>query len=170
MKTFSKVFDTVYKAIRIVCFFILAVMLVSMFWQVITRYIFRHAAHWTLELTLFLFLWVSFLGAALGVRKMTHVNVAFVINKLTGHKKTAMSLVALLIVEVFAVFLLVSGYQLAASSVTRKSETLMISMAWAYSSLPVGAFFVLLFNTENLIRLFVEHVFRKPADTEKEGS
>lgn len=165
MKTVSRVFDTVYKVIRFICFLILAVMLVSMFWQVITRYVFRNAAHWTLEFTLTLFLWLSFFGAALGVRKMTHVNVAFVVNKMTGRKKTAMALVALLIVEVFVVFLIVSGYQLAASSVMRKSETLHISMAWLYASLPVGAFFALLFNTENLIKLFVG----KSADAEKEG-
>ena len=55
--------------------FLLALMTLITFGQVIARYIFDYSFVWALELVTFLFAWLIFLGMSYGVRVGSHIGV-----------------------------------------------------------------------------------------------
>ena len=55
--------------------FLLAVMTLITFGQVIARYVFDYSFVWALELVTFLFAWLIFLGMSYGVRVGSHIGV-----------------------------------------------------------------------------------------------
>ncbi len=82
METQSKLksaFDIVYKLAELLTaiFFILLCLSVTV--QVIARYFFNLAFGWGEELPIFLFLWVSFLAAAIAYRDGSHLSVDFIV-------------------------------------------------------------------------------------------
>ena len=57
-------------------------MVVSMVWQVIGRYVFSKAPGWTEELSRFLMLWLTMLGAAAALRSGSHLSVTSLVDAL----------------------------------------------------------------------------------------
>ena len=86
METQSKLksaFDIVYKLAELLTaiFFILLCLSVTV--QVIARYFFNLAFDWGEELPIFLFLWVSFLAAAIAYRDGSHLSVDFIVARVS---------------------------------------------------------------------------------------
>ena len=55
--------------------FLLTVMTLVSFTQVVARYVFNFSFVWALELVTFLFAWLIFLGISYGVRVGSHIGV-----------------------------------------------------------------------------------------------
>jgi|SRR6478672_5691560 len=62
--------------------FLLALMTLITFGQVIARYIFDYSFVWALELVTFLFAWLIFLGMSYGVRAGSHIGVDALVKSL----------------------------------------------------------------------------------------
>ena len=66
---------------------ILAVLTTAMFLvvfsQVIFRYVLNQPSPWTEELSRYLFIWISLLGAAFGVMKQSHFGFDLIVKKLS---------------------------------------------------------------------------------------
>ena len=52
------------------------------FYQVIMRYVFNSASSWSEELIRFVFVWCSFIAAAVGVREGIHIGINIFVNLL----------------------------------------------------------------------------------------
>jgi hypothetical protein len=65
MKKLTKILDAVLSRVLILLMFLLVV---SVLWQVISRYVFSSPSSWTEELARFLLIWISLLGAAYAFR------------------------------------------------------------------------------------------------------
>lgn len=61
---------------------LLAVMTLVTFAQVVARYVFNYSFVWALELTMFLFAWLIFLGMSYGVRVGSHIGVDTLVKSL----------------------------------------------------------------------------------------
>ena len=64
------------------CCICLAVIAVSVFCQVIARYIFQVALHWTEEVAAISMVWAVYLGAALCVRERFHIRIVVAVQAL----------------------------------------------------------------------------------------
>ena len=64
--------------------FLVAVMTVLIFVQVVMRYVFSNSLAWTEELSRYLFLWSIWLGASYGVKTKTHVKLTVLTEKLNS--------------------------------------------------------------------------------------
>ncbi|HET6488270.1 MAG TPA: TRAP transporter small permease subunit, partial [Syntrophales bacterium] len=106
--------DKVFKSLRSVLYGFsvaaMSLMLVIIFSQVVTRYIFDWTPEWSEELSRFLFVWVVFLGSALIMGESGHLAVQFVPNHFKG---TVVGNVLEIIINlsgyVFILILLVQG-------------------------------------------------------------
>ena len=76
--------------------FLLALMTLITFGQVIARYIFDYSFVWALELVTFLFAWLIFLGMSYGVRVGSHIGVDALVNALGRRTARAVGAVATL--------------------------------------------------------------------------
>lgn len=117
----------------------IGVMVVSMIWQVIGRYLFSRAPGWTEEASRFLMLWVTMLGAAAALRSGAHLSVTSLVDALPPRALT----VALALRDaalVGAAGLVVwYGFLFAQLNAAQESAAMEIPMSVPYAALPVGA-------------------------------
>ena len=88
--------------------FLLGVMTLLTFANVIARYLFNSNILWALELTVFMFGWLVLLGASYAVKKGTHLGVDAVINILPAGGRKAAALFAVAVCIIYS-FLLLKG-------------------------------------------------------------
>lgn len=167
MKHINKSLDWLHKALMILIGVILTVMLLAMFWQVVSRYVFNKPAIWSESLCLYGYSWVTFLGAGCALRTGQHVTMGIIIDRVNGVPKMVMQLICSILCEVFFVFLIVSGNTMAQIAAGRISATLQVSEGFLFYSLPIGAILLLIFNTEailNQIAALVKYARQKEDD------
>src|SRR6476661_4751407 len=76
--------------------FLLALMTLITFGQVIARYVFDYSFVWALELVTFLFAWLIFLGMSYGVRVGSHIGVDALVRALGPRSARVVGVVAAL--------------------------------------------------------------------------
>lgn len=138
MRKVLKLLDDHFEEVIIVI--LLAIMTISIFYQVIMRYIFGRAPSWTEELTRYAFIWCAYFGVSLGVKRDAHISVLAAINLLPKKGQEWMHIVANLIFLVFSVIILKLGVDtmLSIARLGRRSAALEIPMWIVYAALPVG--------------------------------
>jgi C4-dicarboxylate transporter DctQ subunit len=118
---------------------LVVVMTVVVFLQVIYRYVLTQPLHWSEELARYLFVWLSILGATLGLQKQGHFGLDIFFRMLPKQGQWLMRLLIHLLMGAVVLVLVVYGVTLVQKTVLQESPAMGISMSWAYASLPVGA-------------------------------
>jgi len=104
--------------------------------QVITR-VFFTALSWSEEITCFLLVYASLVGAAVAFKRGSHIAVTFIVEYLpAGVQKALALLVHLLGISFFGVIALY-GILLMKSESQQTSPAMMIPMIWVYLIFPV---------------------------------
>lgn len=118
---------------------LVAVMTLIVFLQVVYRYVLVQPLHWSEELARYLFVWVSILGATLGLQKRGHFGLDFFYRMLPDQKRRFLQFLIHLFVGGVILVILIQGVKLVQATALQKSPAMEISMGWAYACLPVGA-------------------------------
>lgn len=133
----------------------MSVMLVIIFAQVVTRYLFNYTPEWSEELARFLFVWVVFLGSALIMGESGHLAVQFLPDKFKG---TAFGTVLDIIINVcgyiFIGLLLTQGWKMTSIMTFQRAPGLDIPMSWVYVIIPVSCVLMLLYLFRETLRIF----------------
>ena len=108
------------------------------FAQVFTRYVTENPLIWTEEVARYLFVWITLIGAAAGVRVHAHFGLD-ILRRYVAPLRTALGAVTMLIVAGFLVLLLYTGIAETRQAALQLSPALQVRMHWAYLALPVGA-------------------------------
>jgi C4-dicarboxylate transporter DctQ subunit len=90
--------------------FLLALMTLITFGQVIARYVFDYSFVWALELVTFLFAWLIFLGMSYGVRAGSHIGVDALVKALGPRGARVVSAVAALCCIAYALICLYGSF------------------------------------------------------------
>lgn len=133
----------------------MSVMLVIIFAQVVTRYLFNYTPEWSEELARFLFVWVVFLGSALIMGESGHLAVQFLPDKFKG---TAFGTVLDVVINVcgyiFIGLLLTQGWKMTSIMTFQRAPGLDIPMSWVYVIIPVSCVLMLLYLFRETLRIF----------------
>ena len=108
--------------------------------SILSRYVTKTSMPWTDELVRFLFIWATFLGTSIGVRRGAHLGVSVVQNLLpSSGKKTFTILITLCCVFTCAV-LVWNGAAMVHLQFTmgQRSSQLGIPIYWVGLAIPVG--------------------------------
>lgn len=116
-----------------------AVMTVVVFLQVVYRYVLTQPLHWSEELARYLFVWLSILGATLGLQKRGHFGLDIFYRMLPNKGKRFLQSVINLSMGIVILVILIQGIKLVQKTIFQESPAMGISMGWAYACLPVGA-------------------------------
>lgn len=108
------------------------------FAQVFTRYVTVNPLIWTEEVARYLFVWITLIGAAAGVRVHAHFGLD-ILRRYAPPLRTALGAVTMLIVAGFLLLLLYTGIAETRQAALQISPALQVRMHWAYLALPVGA-------------------------------
>ena len=117
----------------------ISVMTVVIFLQIVFRYAFVRPLHWSEESARYLFVWLSVVGAALGVQKGGHFGLDFFNRMLSGKGRRWINLGIHLLMGIVVLVILIQGIILVQKTSLQESPAMAISMSWAYASIPVAA-------------------------------
>lgn len=142
---------------------LVAVMTTVVFLQVVYRYVLTQPLYWSEELARYLFVWLSVLGAALGLQKRGHFGLDIIFRMLPRRTKRCMGFLVHLLMGVVIVVILVQGIILVQKTALQESPAMGISMGWAYACLPVGAALMAI----HLAIIFLKDVVGRPEIVDK---
>jgi TRAP-type C4-dicarboxylate transport system permease small subunit len=125
---------------------------VTVFAQVLTRYVFLAPLVWAEELAVFCFSWVVMLGIALGARERAHLVCDFLPRGANRRLDAVTGMVAALAVLVAAVVFVVYGAQFAVLGLRRYSFATGLPMTGLYVAMPVSGLLMLVFVANQLMR------------------
>ena len=108
------------------------------FVAVICRYVFNSSLTWSEELTRYMFIWVVFLGAAIGVRERTHIAVDLFAGRLGLRGDAALSWIERLATLAFAGFVAIPGWTFVIVGMGNRSAAMEIPMGFVYAAPVVG--------------------------------
>ena len=104
---FSRIVDRVEEALIA---FLLTLMTLIAFMQVVARYVFNFSFVWALELITYLFAWLIFLGISYGVRVNSHIGVDALVKSFAPGKARAVSVAATLLCMAYAAIVFYGGW------------------------------------------------------------
>lgn len=120
--------------------FLLAAMTIVVFLQIIFRFVIKGSLPWSEELSRYIMVWATFIGAGLAALDNSHIGVEFFVNLFGKKARTAFLTVTFLIVLGTSIALIdyswtVVSYQI---STGQESPAMEIPMWITYLALPVG--------------------------------
>jgi C4-dicarboxylate transporter DctQ subunit len=131
------------------------------FYNVVARYLFGSSLTWAGELTVYLFLWSTFFGAAYCFKEDAHIAVTVLLEKLPPKAAKSLMLFSHLVTFVFLAAVSWYGYQylLLTIDLDERSIDLDIPMWIPYSAIPVA----FAFAAWRVAEKFIE-IWRTPAE------
>jgi TRAP-type C4-dicarboxylate transport system permease small subunit len=133
-----------------------AIMVLVMLYQIVLRYCFSSANVWAEELTRFIFVWVTTLGASVAIRRNVHLRVDLVVDFLKPRPRFILQIVTYTLILLFLIYLFRLGVDLMSRTMINKSAGLRLPMAYPYAAIPVGAAFMILSCIEFIAKKFEE--------------
>jgi len=141
-------------AFRIFLSALMALLVVAVTWQILSRYLLAEPSSWTEELARFLLVWIGVLGASYAYRMKMHLGIDLLPQQLSGRRLALLELLVNSVVILFAVaVMVVGGGNLVAMTweLQQISPALGIPMAWVYAVVPLSGVLIVLYALENAI-------------------
>jgi len=136
-RSFSVLSQGLDRAATFLAVFALAAMTVVTTLQIVCRFFFT-ALSWSEELSRYLMIWLTFLGASMGVKRGTHIAVTFAVSPLSPRWRQALALLVHVLALYFFLLVAFYGWRLMNFQAYQVSAGLGLSMRYVYVSLPVG--------------------------------
>ena len=134
----------------IVCF-LLVILVLSVFSQVFIRFVVRVPFPWIDEIVRMSFVYMTFLGAALGVKYSQHLTVEVIENLPRKIRNTLIS-VGYVLTLIFIVVYIFSGWEYSIGAKNQYSPVLEIPNMYLHFILPISGVIMLYYLVKNIIR------------------
>ena len=144
MTTFERLVARINRLFELIVIGVYVALVVDITAAVFFRYVLNDSLVWGEELARYLFVWLVFLGAGLGVGKNVHVGVDSFVRMLPLGPRKLMQLGVEAAVMAFLVALIAVGVNLAMASAHMQTLLLNVSIAYVYLAAPVGGALMLI--------------------------
>ncbi len=141
------------KVLKILVIVSNGLMLLLVFGQVITRYVFGWTPHFGEELARYLFVWVVFLSLPLVARTGGHMCIETLTSRVTGKILKTLNILADIFSMAFLVIMVWCGIRMVMLANFQTSPAMQIPMSWVYAVIPFGCAVMLLYVLDNLVRV-----------------
>jgi TRAP-type C4-dicarboxylate transport system permease small subunit len=143
------------QAKRYVCAFLLTVMLIITFVQVVLRYFFNAPFSWAVEITLMLLVSFGYLCMSLHVLSDSHVAIYFLYNHLPAGIRKFLDLVRHGLLAFFFVNMVRYGFVITRLNMSKRQPASGLSQGWLFLPLLVGGSFMLIYSVFNFIHALI---------------
>ena len=123
---------------------LLAVMVIVVFAQVIFRFVLEKPLPWSEEVARYIMVWITFLGAALAVKKMAHPQVEVFVDFLPRKIRFSVYIVAMALSCIFYTVIVYYGSMFVTSSMMQPSAVMRIPMGLVYMVIPISGLLLIL--------------------------
>lgn len=131
---------------------LLAAMVILLFLQVVTRYIFRGHLLWAGEMAVWVFVWISYLGSVVLYIKKKHIVVDILSSILPKRIQCVMEGIASLFIIAFLLLLFYHSIPVVISYSKQQATSIAISKLFLFSSLTVSCALMLLYSFYTMVR------------------
>ncbi|NLI22321.1 MAG: TRAP transporter small permease [Clostridiales bacterium] len=133
-----------------------AIMLLIGFCNVLSRFILHQSWSFTEEMCVMMFVYVTFFGASVAVKRKAHLGFTLYLDKSRGMTRIVLDTFIMLAVVLFLVLMVVYGVKVCQNQLKYKAVTaaLRISTAYASASVPIGGACILL----RIIQMYVRDI------------
>lgn len=133
---------------------LMALIVVDVSWQVVTRFIMGDPSSYTEELARFLLMWIGLLGAAYAYRRHSHLSLDLCRHNAPRERRMWMNRIIHAISLTFALVAMVyGGLKLVGLTLSLKqtSAALQIPIGYVYVCIPLSGLLISWFAVDNLI-------------------
>ncbi len=130
MKTLTKIF----RYLLAIC---MILMVVVTTYQVIMRYCFNNSPSWTEEFVRFIFVWVSFIAAALGIQEKIHIGIDAVVMHLPKKIQRYIQIFVLVLLGSFGIYTGYTAIPVMKITKTQLSPAMRVPMNYIYLAMLV---------------------------------
>ena len=154
------------KGIRFVAISCCGVLILSVFVNVVLRYVFNSGLPFGEDLTRYLMVVVVFFAASLALDSQRHISINLFVGKLSRYNQLRLELLFQILILAFLVLLMIYGSILLPNQWTAYIPTMRkVSMFWFYISIPVGCILMGVFLIRNLIYTRKEFIQERRSNT-----
>ncbi|APV51135.1 C4-dicarboxylate ABC transporter permease [Betaproteobacteria bacterium GR16-43] len=121
--------------------------------QVFGRYVLNSSPTWTENLALVLILYVTLIGAAVGVRDAGHIGMDSILVLVPEHVRRWAEMVIHVLVALFGIAMIWNGWILGMSVAPYKLANINLSEGYRYVPLVISGAMIILFSIEHLVAL-----------------
>ena len=142
MSSMRNVFSNIVEGLAAILVVALAIVV---FLQVFNRYVLKAPLAWSEDLAMLLFQWVTFLGAAIGVKRMRHFGIELVVRTLPEKIHRAIEYIVPVLVGIVALIMITEGIELLSFNRSRIYSSMDLSYTWAYLPIPISGCLMILY-------------------------
>lgn len=131
--------------------------LITVMWQVVSRYVLKDPASVTEELSRFILIWIGILGAAYAYRQNAHLGFNLIVERQPYQvRRLLLTFVELMVIFFCLAVMLFGGSELVLLTLELEqiSAALGIKMGVIYSVLPLSGCLIVLYAITNIITLW----------------
>lgn len=135
---------------------LMALMVVDVTWQILTRFLPMNPSSYTEELARYLLVWIGMLGAAYAYRKKSHLGIDLLTRSLPKKLKKKIEILTVTLCFIFSASVMVFGgfhLLLLTFELNQLSAALNIPMGYVYAVIPLSGVLICLFCVDQLLQL-----------------
>ena len=141
---------------KVMIFLLLLVMVVTVFANVVGRYLFGTALNWADEISRAAFVWAVFIGIVLTMWEKGHIGLGNVVARINPVAGKIADVVASLLKLIFAVYLILGGWHLVSLTLVQLTEYLAIPSGYIYAIVPVMSVFMFIVGIRDILLVFMQ--------------
>ncbi len=161
-KTLQPVLKAFDRAVYAMVFLCIAGFVTLAFLQVFCRFVLNDSLTWSEEMCRYLFVWMVFLGAGVGVLHRRHIIIDIVPNMIPASVKKYYNIVISLLIIAFTLLLMRYGLVFAQRGMRQNSPAMQIPLGYIYAGIILGAFVMLVNTVRVTLADFMEGVGAEP--------
>ena len=124
----------------------MVVLCLDVFLGVFSRYVMARTFIWYDEIARLLFVWIVFLGAAVGVRRSAHFRLHLVLDRFPPGLGRVAHVVGVLAVIAVGLVLIQQGWKLVELGQFQRTPVMGLSKQYVYASIPAGGVLIILYS------------------------
>lgn len=152
---FHRFTSRVLDGISSLCMLIASVLLVALIaifgWLVFGRYVLNDTPTWVEQAALVMVIYITCLGAAIGVRGNTHLSIDFICEQFPEPFKSVARYAADLIVLIFGMFMAYQGWLLVMTNLERAIPMIGLSESWRAAPLVICGSLIVIFSIARIM-------------------
>ncbi len=126
------------------------VMIVVTLAQVVFRYVIAAPLPWSEELARYCFVWIVFLGAAIGLSRGIHLGVDLFVNMLPEPVRRGLDALTSALMAGFAATVIYASLPVMSMNMLQRSPALGVQMSWIYAAIPISMALIFLICSERV--------------------
>lgn len=144
MKFFGGISNFIYKIEKLLINILIPIVLISMVTDIVLRYFFGFPTRWGQELSLYTFVWSTFIGASMSIKTKQAVSMTLVVDKVRTLWRNIFILLGLILSALFTLFMLYLsiGWITAPGIAHQYTATSRIPMIYLYTCIPISLTFI----------------------------